>query len=90
MLANSFDVDSKNVELKGSEMFSSYTYETSKVVANEKGITIVPFTKKIDFKTETKVPKLGVMIVGWGGNNGTTVTNGILDSLSNGKPKEGR
>ena len=78
MLANSFDVDSKNVELKGTEMFSSYTYETSKVVANEKGITIVPFSKKIDFKTETKVPKLGVMIVGWGGNNGTTVTNGIL------------
>jgi myo-inositol-1-phosphate synthase len=78
MLANTFNVDSKNVELKGSEIYSTYTYETSKVVSNEKGITIVPYSKKIEFKTDTKIPKLGVMIIGWGGNNGTTVTNGIL------------
>ena len=78
MLANSFNVDSKNVEQKGSEIYSTYTYETSKVVSNEKGITIVPYSKKIEFKTETKIPKLGVMVIGWGGNNGTTVTNGIL------------
>ena len=78
MLANTFNVDSKNVEQKGSEIYSTYTYETSKVVSNEKGITIVPYSKKIEFKTETKIPKLGVMIVGWGGNNGPTVTNGIL------------
>jgi myo-inositol-1-phosphate synthase len=31
-----------------------------------------------EFKTNTNVPKLGVMFVGWGGNNGTTVTGGIL------------
>ena len=78
MLADSFNVDTKNVELKGTELFSTYTYETSKVVASQNGISIVPYQKKIQFKTETKVPKLGVMIVGWGGNNGTTVTNGIL------------
>jgi myo-inositol-1-phosphate synthase len=78
MLANSFNVDAKNVEKKGSEIFSTYSYESSKVVSNENGITIVPYTKTIQFKTETKIPKLGVMIVGWGGNNGTTVTNGIL------------
>ena len=78
MLANTFNVDSKAVEQKGTEILSSYTYETSKVVANDKGVTIVPFTKKINFKTETKVPKLGIMIVGWGGSNSTTMTNGIL------------
>ena len=78
MLANTFNVDAKNVEQKGSEIYSTYTYETSKVVSNDKCITIVPYSKKIEFKTDTKIPKLGVMIVGWGGNNGTTVTNGIL------------
>ena len=78
MLANTFNVEAKNVEQKGSEIYSTYTYETSKVVSNDKGITIVPYSKKIEFKTDTKIPKLGVMIVGWGGNNGTTVTNGIL------------
>ena len=25
-----------------------------------------------------KVPKLGIMLVGWGGNNGTTFTGGLL------------
>jgi myo-inositol-1-phosphate synthase len=30
------------------------------------------------FRTKRKVPKAGVMLVGWGGNNGTTVTAGII------------
>src|SRR5690349_12710174 len=30
------------------------------------------------FKTQRKVPKFGLMLVGWGGNNGTTVTGAIL------------
>ena len=78
MLTSSFNVDSKNVECKDGEMISTYSYETSKIVPSSQGISIVPYTQKIHFKTDTKIPKLGVMIVGWGGNNGTTVTNGIL------------
>lgn len=30
------------------------------------------------FRTERHVPRLGVMLVGWGGNNGTTVTAAVL------------
>ncbi|KAM9777653.1 inositol-3-phosphate synthase 1-A-like [Neosynchiropus ocellatus] len=30
------------------------------------------------FRTERRVPRLGVMLVGWGGNNGTTVTAAVL------------
>lgn len=30
------------------------------------------------FKTELRVPKTGLMLVGWGGNNGTTITGAIL------------
>lgn len=30
------------------------------------------------FRTVRKVPRLGVMLVGWGGNNGTTVTAAVL------------
>lgn len=29
-------------------------------------------------RTEKRVPRLGVMLVGWGGNNGTTVTAAVL------------
>jgi len=78
MLANTFCVDTKNVEKKDDEIISTYTYETSKIVSDKNGVSVVPCTKKIQFKTNTKIPKLGVMIIGWGGNNGTTVTNGIL------------
>ena len=78
MLADSFNVDTKNIEQKENEIISTYTYDTSKIVTGPNGISIVPYSKKIQFKTNTKIPKLGVMIVGWGGNNGTTVTNGIL------------
>jgi len=31
-----------------------------------------------DFKVDRKVPKTGMMLVGWGGNNGSTVTAGII------------
>lgn len=37
-----------------------------------------PCSTKFTFRTERKVPKLGVMLVGWGGNNGTTVTAAVL------------
>ena len=43
---------------------------------NEKSFKNV--TKEHLIQTETKVPKLGVMLVGLGGNNGSTFTAGIL------------
>jgi len=78
MLAPSFTVDSANVEIKGDEMIAKYDYHTQKIVADEKGVKVIPEVKKFEFKTETKVPKTGVMLVGWGGNNGTTLTAGVL------------
>ncbi len=36
-----------------------------------------------ELKTMTKVPKLGFMMIGLGGNNGTTVTAGILANKKN-------
>lgn len=37
-----------------------------------------PMKSQISFKTELRVPKVGVMLAGLGGNNGTTVTAAIL------------
>ncbi|KAG9486385.1 hypothetical protein GDO78_006654 [Eleutherodactylus coqui] len=39
---------------------------------------VKPCSTKFTFRTERKVPILGVMLVGWGGNNGTTVTAAVL------------
>ena len=78
MLADTFKVDSPNVEMKGTELIAKYEYHSSKIVADKDGIKVVPEIKKFEFKTQTKVPKTGLMMIGWGGNNGTTVTAGVL------------
>lgn len=38
----------------------------------------IPTKTLFTFKTKRHVPKTGLMLVGWGGNNGTTTTAGIL------------
>jgi myo-inositol-1-phosphate synthase len=54
---------------------SQYKYHTT-IVEND-GI-VIPKEQTIVFRTQRVVPKVGLMLVGWGGNNGTTVTAGIL------------
>ncbi|SPQ22069.1 2f360c2c-6bdb-439b-88cf-f572ef653aa0 [Thermothielavioides terrestris] len=74
-----FVVNSPNVVYTDSEIRSKYTYRTTKVTEGADGTRVVtPVETVYDFKVDTKVPKLGVMLVGWGGNNGTTVTAGII------------
>ena len=38
---------------------------------------------KHTIETSTTIPKLGLMLVGWGGNNGSTLTAGILANKLN-------
>ena len=35
-------------------------------------------TTKLHIRTKRQVPTLGLMLVGWGGNNGSTVTAALL------------
>lgn len=37
----------------------------------------------VTFRTERRVPRTGLMMIGWGGNNGTTVTGAILANKHN-------
>jgi myo-inositol-1-phosphate synthase len=63
---------------------STYTYRTTKVTKAANGKYVAePVETVYDFKTERKVPKTGLMLVGWGGNNGTTVTAGIIANKKN-------
>lgn len=39
---------------------------------------MTPKSEKLVLRTGRKVPKLGVMFVGWGGNNGSTFTAGVI------------
>lgn len=42
-----------------------------------------PITKTLDIRTERIVPKLGLMLVGWGGNNGSTLTAALEANREN-------
>eukprot|EP01130_Rhizamoeba_saxonica_P002340 TRINITY_DN12164_c0_g1_i1.p1 TRINITY_DN12164_c0_g1~~TRINITY_DN12164_c0_g1_i1.p1 ORF type:complete len:520 (-),score=154.27 TRINITY_DN12164_c0_g1_i1:50-1609(-) len=79
-LHNLFTVNSPNVEYKESEIISNYTYrgDTRVSVDDDGSVTVTPVETNYIFKTDTHVPKTGLMIVGLGGNNGTTVTGSII------------
>eukprot|EP00049_Salpingoeca_infusionum_P018724 m.358507 g.358507 ORF g.358507 m.358507 type:complete len:525 (-) comp18163_c0_seq1:103-1677(-) len=63
------------------------TFEYSTVLVSEPDasgvVTAEPKRTTYNFHTSSGVPKLGVMVVGWGGNNGTTVTGGCLANKHN-------
>mmetsp|Transcript_793 Transcript_793/g.2532 ORF Transcript_793/g.2532 Transcript_793/m.2532 type:complete len:533 (-) Transcript_793:281-1879(-) len=56
------------------EITSTYEYHNTLV----EGSTVTPTKEIYTFKTSRRVPKVGMMLVGWGGNNGSTATAGIL------------
>lgn len=78
MLVENFKVNSDKVQYSNESIVSKYQYEHTEVTQSGDAVTVTPVSTEYEFKTDTRVPKLGVMLVGWGGNNGTTVTGGIL------------
>jgi myo-inositol-1-phosphate synthase len=74
-----FTVNSPNVVYTDNEIKSKYTYRTTAVSHGVNGkFVATPKETLYDFKTDRTVGKTGMMLVGWGGNNGTTVTAGII------------
>jgi myo-inositol-1-phosphate synthase len=79
-----FVVNSPNVEYTEDTIKTKYTYRTTDITQNVDGKYVaVPKETLYDFKVDRKVPKVGVMLVGLGGNNGTTVTAGIIANKRN-------
>lgn len=79
MFADKVKVNSPHVEYTDDAIYADYDYQTTKVHLHENGgAVLVPHATKYQFRTSTKLPRLGVMLVGWGGNNGSTVTAGII------------
>ncbi|XP_028048840.1 inositol-3-phosphate synthase 1-B isoform X2 [Monomorium pharaonis] len=77
-------VNSPRVHYSEDFIEAEYEYQTAKVVeaeADEYGrntYTVTPLSTKLLIRTSIRVPKLGLMLVGWGGNNGSTVTAALL------------
>ena len=71
-----FKVNSPDVTYLDDRIESIYIYRSSYVDIEKKIVT--PVEQTFLLRTQTKVPKTGIMLVGWGGNNGSTLTAGIL------------
>ncbi|KAM3230476.1 hypothetical protein ACQJBY_060949 [Aegilops geniculata] len=82
MFIESFRVESPNVRYGAGEIESEYRYDTTELVhESHDGASkwvVRPKSVNYHFKTNTTVPKLGVMLVGWGGNNGSTLMAGVI------------
>jgi len=73
-LSANFKVESPHVEYHSDHIISNYCYETTLV----DGTTVRPIQTKLQIQTETRVPRTGVLLVGIGGNNGSTCIAGAL------------
>ena len=79
-----FTVQSPNVTYTPDEIRSKYTYRTTSVSQDAAGKLVAsPKETPYSFKVDRKIPKVGVMLVGWGGNNGTTITAGLMANKRN-------
>lgn len=71
-------VNSPNLKYTEEALIADYVYRTTRTTVVDNEIVAEPVETKYTFRTERKVPRLGVMIVGLGGNNGSTVVAGVI------------
>ncbi|CAN8061637.1 unnamed protein product [Agarophyton chilense] len=69
-----FHVDAPHVREDDHSIQADFLYTTTKVSVSVDGATVTPITDCYTFRTSKNVAKVGVMLVGWGGNNGSTFT----------------
>ncbi|XP_030375157.1 inositol-3-phosphate synthase [Scaptodrosophila lebanonensis] len=68
------EIISPNVHVDDEFIETDYEYKTSNVKRIDGKVQVYPETTALKIRTARNVPKLGLMLVGWGGNNGSTLT----------------
>lgn len=81
--ATQIAVNNPDVVYTPSHILSKYIYEKNHVEVDGQKMVITPQRHEYTFRTDRKVPRVGVMLVGWGGNNGATVTAAIVANKHN-------
>lgn len=79
----SVSVDTDKVSRTDDAIYSNYTYENATVEKVDGQYKVKPTTVDYQFKVDTNVPKTGIMLVGLGGNNGTTFSAAIEANRQN-------
>ncbi|KAH9912588.1 Myo-inositol-1-phosphate synthase [Amylocystis lapponica] len=62
---------------------SKYTNRGASVTVSDGQYIVTPSAKQYEFQTARKVSKTGLMMIGWGGNNGSTLSATILANRHN-------
>lgn len=57
---------------------AKYSYKRNEVSSDGKNVIVKPVRHRVEFRTKRKPAKTGMMLVGLAGNNGSTVTAGIM------------
>eukprot|EP01104_Vermistella_antarctica_P004572 TRINITY_DN14_c1_g1_i1.p1 TRINITY_DN14_c1_g1~~TRINITY_DN14_c1_g1_i1.p1 ORF type:complete len:511 (+),score=181.31 TRINITY_DN14_c1_g1_i1:66-1598(+) len=79
VFAETFRVNSPNVVYGETEINAKYSYETVEAITQADGsLVATPKSVKYEFKTQTTIPKVGCLLVGLGGNNGSTAVAGAI------------
>ncbi|CAF1011429.1 unnamed protein product [Adineta steineri] len=81
----SIHVDSKNTTYTNEFIESKYIYDMNhcEVDQSTKRVEIIPRKYQYIFRTKRQVQRTGVMLVGWGGNNGSTFTGATIANRDN-------
>jgi len=79
----SINVQSETVSFTEDFITANYEYDTVDAKVIDGKVHAIPKKTKYTLRTERKVPKTGMMLVGLGGNNGSTVTAGIMSNRNN-------
>jgi myo-inositol-1-phosphate synthase len=79
--------DNQHIRYERDHIIASYTYRDTIVEKSMNGSSngfvgqsyiVKPVEHSFQIKTDIRIPRLGVMLVGWGGNNGATLTAALL------------
>ncbi|KAG6816597.1 hypothetical protein H0H87_004823, partial [Tephrocybe sp. NHM501043] len=76
-------VQSENTSFTDEHITSKFFNRGSSVTVNDGHFTITPTVEPFEFQTKRAVSKTGLMMVGLGGNNGTTLCATILANRHN-------
>lgn len=76
-------VNSPTSQFSDEFITSQYEYRGANVVSGLDRIEVTPTVQKFEFRTERKVSKTGLLMVGLGGNNGSTLAATIIANRHN-------
>lgn len=72
------EIKSPKINITEKYICTEYDNYSNRITTENNRLIVTPIRKRYFIRTERKVAKLGVMLVGWGGNNGSTFMAGIL------------